>query len=1427
MAKFLLRFFARRGDGSKGKGDQNAGNQKQEPHLSAKKAAEVSSGTLVPSPRVTKKQEKANPTKNSPVKNRPAATPDQAQKGMSVIPPPPENNLREKEQARHERTHQRRQIRRALQELLDLGERCSEGAVVDFIDQHREQMDLIREMFVEFRMFHDRYPLTLIQQYLAGESLEHFKKQLETRNLLAHLDRQRRMVAEHLPDPLRLQVAGSPQGPQFAALTAEAVQQEIKRMQGTTIAPFEVIGPFPCHHPGDYSLQLDFSHEVMLPLILRLEARPDPLPEDCQQDFGEEISPLSLDFSQDILILLQKQLESISPTEEIAYYSQLSVVLVTAYQYGYGLHPWVQTLLQEWRNKRLDYALVIGFARIKDAIERLNRESAWHVSLEQMDGEATSERLLSFAHRLLEQDPVLSHFELRLQMESSQNDALPAVALSWKGMPAGAIQFYPQTSLSSFSQPEAKDAPLHVETKTGIPSLEDLLARMFSSGMSLNIQTLALELQSAQKQIKRRVLEANGAGLQFPNAPTSPTPLHTQIRKYNDNQERAEQCLRLACSYAAQGNETLFRLTLAQYCLAYGWKLYYESRREARPYFQSFFLLNNQLPQETLSLLRYDLYRCAALYFGTYNFTVDVRNNAADIAERFSVSLRLMLSTINRNSYESLGRCILELTLVSPSLMLDQCNRWKTRQENQVLQNVAAALQGPTVFRQDPLTCLQLLQRIDPQALGLTLSRQTFANVNERRRIVIALVKFAHSTNAPAPAALLNGFAMQVNNDTRIVLAFSLLVEPFVLSVPSDEDELKATLIAEALGLPTGIVATEHFLGKAIELATLFDRFLKSYDPNVKGRYAITILDTIRSLRRPLIEHLREGLSERNVRESLVDILLQFLHRVEAYVTAEQAKLIHDTTLELVLISDRALHSFQQTRLAVEIRNVGEGIADHLRLEVFPVTGKYTVEERYRMYTIDHLTDKTPIQLELFIRPVVEINNNLELSLKLCYDTLKNKGKEATLKMNNQTVWLYPENQFVRVPQPYNPGVPATTWFYGRKDLLEVMADCLRTGRDHDTSMIVYGIKRAGKTSVVRRFVEHTLETRGLSETHIPIYTDMLLRPQSIRTDSDLLYYLLEIIHRTLTEERKFTLPFIPAAIRLEFQQDHLNAFTIHLNEVLTVLGDQRLLLVLDEFSTLNEGVSHAAALEPSLSRHLFSFLSNTIQSYPQLTFIFTGTYMLLDMMRTHMYDLFKICKPFLISFLEENSARLLITDPVRKHETNPERGWLEYDERVVDRMIYLTHCHPYLIQNICGLLVDRMNSLKYHRVNLNDLEAIIENIITNPTHEMVLLNLWREFSKTENSVLSVIAGLTNSHQDAVEIEDITTGFRELGESLPVENISTICNSLKDAELLERIHSPTEQSETYRITIPLYQRWIKQNWPLHAVFGKRSVHSPR
>ncbi|MDM8550245.1 ATP-binding protein [Desulfobacterales bacterium HSG2] len=456
---------------------------------------------------------------------------------------------------------------------------------------------------------------------------------------------------------------------------------------------------------------------------------------------------------------------------------------------------------------------------------------------------------------------------------------------------------------------------------------------------------------------------------------------------------------------------------------------------------------------------------------------------------------------------------------------------------------------------------------------------------------------------------------------------------------------------------------------------------------------------------------------------------------------------------------------------------------------------------------------------------ITKRNKSVNLSVILEYDTLDALDEKNETAEDDRTVWLCPETQFVRIAQPYNIGTPATKWFYGRQDILESMADNLHTGTEHDISTIVYGMKRAGKTSLIRRFIKDTIKQRGYNKTHLPVYTDLLkdYRTKKIENNGDFLFLLLDIIAQALNEHgQKSDFSREILSFREEFSQNPFETFSMLLEEVIEAIKPRKLLLVLDEFSTLHDCFSRNI-----LTEEMFGFLSNTIQSTYQLSFIFTGTYVLLEMMREHAFDLAKICNPLMVSFLDDISARKLVVEPVKRDDTNPRRGWLEYNDQVVDRIVAVTNCHPYLIQYLCMQLVDKMNLQKHNTANLNNINEVVDEVVSKPSHSMPMLALWNEFDEPEHQVLAAIAAKINlarnreslcENDGGTSVAEIASIFKEFGRNKRLEEVVIICSKLVDAEILER--STSEETEFYRITIPLYQMWLKRNKSLTAVFSK-------
>jgi hypothetical protein len=803
--------------------------------------------------------------------------------------------------------------------------------------------------------------------------------------------------------------------------------------------------------------------------------------------------------------------------------------------------------------------------------------------------------------------------------------------------------------------------------------------------------------------------------------------------------------------------------------------------------------------------LHVTLYHGLHSFFRTYNISTDLSETISDPADRFYGGFVRTLSS--RRSPEDLAVFGGILCAVAPylqSFVFDLLNRVKTRGDDRsIFPLLSAALSDRGLFRTVPYQCILLLARVNPPGITEAISHQPLSNVDTRRIIAAAVLAFAYDSPDQHAARLFSDFASRTGSELQINFGFSLLVEPLLPEHQKMGSERKAALVAAVLGITADAETVEYFRARMGEIGDLLMRQSQTTDPNRLGQFGYNILDNIRLSRKWMVSRIRGALR---------DTVVRFFRTVEGFVTTEQAKLIRDTVLEISLASARAVYEPHATRVTVEIRNAGHGTADGLELEVLPVEGQYEVDPRHRLHHIESLSGRVPIQCEVWISPVVPANSTVGLSMQLRYNTLKERGKVAFLPQSDCGVSLYPEAQFVRVAQPYSIGEPATTWFYGRQGLLDSMAGNLHYPLGNDQSMIVYGLKRAGKTSVLKRFINHTMAGRADRDLYIPVYCDLLSDPAvAYLKKGGFLRLIAEILCRG-------TRPLLPsahlasnlAALDDDFKKDPSEAFSVVLEEVLGSLAPRRLLLALDEFSTL-DGWLAGGSTEAGMAEAAFGYLSNTLQSTTELTFVFTGTYMLLEMMRARAFDLAKVCVPYMVGFLDEHSARQLVEQPVRR-APGIETGWLEYDPRAVDSIVRLTNRHPYLIQYVCMQIVDRMNQLRHSAVMLNDVEVVRKEVALRPMHAPQMLTLWNEFSDAQHLVLSSVASLAVGSDGEVEVGEIVRAVNDAGREMSEREAQAACGALADAEMLERING--YEAVTYRITVPLLHEWLRENRPL-------------
>jgi hypothetical protein len=1319
-------------------------------------------------------------------------------------------------EARYEKKKLKREMRTQINELVQLGDLCEPQRIAAFIIRYGNQQTVLGELLKEIPTANS-FPVQMIREYVTTGPSEELEQHILEEQIRRNLGRQAEALKERLPRILAIDVEVTETGPQLTWITPTSLRNIIATYVSGEAIGFSIRSDIPFPHIGAYDVTVDFSHGVSFVQRVLLMVPSHKIPVEFRDNHAE-MSLLNFDASTNLYAQLSHEYPDAAQIE----LDKLTVVLKTAYYYGYGETAWARQMHKEWQRKREYAELITDMAQISNAITVINQDDVLSIPENYDTGPVTNEKVVAFTREAIEKHHVFKRHSVNLEVVSDLSDSVIKVRVSLQGNDLGELEVYKPGVVRPERVNSADNGPLPPVSK----GLETLLNKVLVNSQipkSTPIKSFVnSELANAITLVRRDIRQCDTTKLKPQDTPDNLTQLIQDAKHIvlGHTKKQVDRYLLLARYYGDMGREDELRFSLAMYCFTTAEKLATSTnKRESRPYLLCFFLIYSRFITEIERLVSYTLYRSLVLYFDSYNILVDVAQaGPSDIDVRFDSNLPAALhSMAQQKQHYQIGRCILELYAANSKYVADLINRLQMRKQVDALEVLAKALQEPRVVRSDPYLCLQLLSRINPERLASSLGGLSLSRAEERRLVAISLMSFAWIDEAKL---IEHHFAAQMTMETRKDLVFSLFVEGFIFSGElHKESALKARLIAEVLGLPPGTKMMEYFLAAGAELTTLFDRFANTTEVNARAEIAFTILAKIGGLRKRL-------LSDFSLRAGPSEVVKEFTRSLEGYVSSEQNKLIREAHLQLVLVSKRVAHAFS-TRVTVEIRYAGanEGIVENLELFVRPVPEQYNVEERHLSYEIDTVGQRLPIQKEIYIQPLVVDTGAINLDIGISYDTLTAKGKGVQLSEHDRTIYLYPEGQFVRVPSVYNISQPAITWFYGRQELLESMADKLRQGSDHNTSMMIYGLKRTGKTSLLKRFLNHTLRDRGFIDSHIPIEIDLLRDRRRFLSDKmsngELLHWMASLITKRLNEKR-----LVAAEDQLieqfEFQRDPYLAFNAVIRRLLDRLHGRRLIIALDEFSELHRHLQTPGA-DNGLTSDVFSFLSNVIQETPSLTFIFAGTYVLLEMNRQPTFDLAKICSPQLVSFLDEPSARRLVEEPVRQNPDDAKAGWLEYGRGVVDRIVSVTNSHPYFIQYLCMQLVERMNAIKHNTANLYDIETIITDFIYKPAHHVVILQLWNEFQLVQHELLSTIAYLATTGESWVSITEVEQLFHTYGEPLSLKELRSVCASLTDAELLERSSPAGDNVESYRISIPLFMLWLRQNKQPVEVFGREPL----
>lgn len=400
---------------------------------------------------------------------------------------------------------------------------------------------------------------------------------------------------------------------------------------------------------------------------------------------------------------------------------------------------------------------------------------------------------------------------------------------------------------------------------------------------------------------------------------------------------------------------------------------------------------------------------------------------------------------------------------------------------------------------------------------------------------------------------------------------------------------------------------------------------------------------------------------------------------------------------------------------------------------------------------------------------------------------------------------------------PYVTGSPIEAerpeMFFGRKKIIENIRRQLSTS--HRANIILLeGNRRSGKTSILNHLSRPEVlpgwipvycsfqgGTGDTKRAGLPTHGIFKLLAKKIFED------VLEAGERTWFPDLpmpaltglKFKVEFAKTANQLLCDENAFELFELYLQSVLRTIAPKKLLLMLDEFDKIQEGID-TGVTSPQIPENIRYLL----HTYPETSAVLSYSKILRRLRNEYWSMLFGLGHRVTVGSLPEEDARLLVTKPAENK--------LLFADTARDKIVSLCAQQPFIIQQLCNRIFDIASETGQR--------TITESVVDQAAHYLAVENehfrtLWDHHMGSAQAgperrrlVLILCKSLENG-PDSVTfdlLEKKLVGARIFAKNLP-QLLKGDLDHLVDLDLLTR----QENGSRYFLTLPLMASWIERN----------------
>jgi type I restriction enzyme M protein len=380
--------------------------------------------------------------------------------------------------------------------------------------------------------------------------------------------------------------------------------------------------------------------------------------------------------------------------------------------------------------------------------------------------------------------------------------------------------------------------------------------------------------------------------------------------------------------------------------------------------------------------------------------------------------------------------------------------------------------------------------------------------------------------------------------------------------------------------------------------------------------------------------------------------------------------------------------------------------------------------------------------------------------------------------------------------------------FFGREGVIEQISRQIVT---HGNVVLLEGNRRAGKTSILKHLegrtaipgwlaVYSSLQAPDGAEQTVGVPTPEVFREiaWNIATALTKLGVEVPLPNGHVIPAGKPALGVAKACREGIGSESPFADFREYLEIVLSILASLGLglVLMLDEFDKLQEGIDNKVTSPqvPENIRYL-------IQTYPKLSAILTGSRRLKRLREEYWSALYGLGNSIPVTALDIESARRIVTEPVR--------GKLTYSNEAVERIVEVTARQPYLVQCLCNRVFEYAAKTKSRSITLSAVNDAATGLVRDNEHFATLWDYTAAGPKTgrrRRHLILLLCALSFKQGTQISFGTLHEQLAQAGVNVEDEALDTDLAYLRELELVDL--SGEIGGNYYRLAIPLMADWI-------------------